>query len=109
MTFADQYSEESFRKKLQGFALRAGRQVIEKALVLYYCLQDRDTPKWTKAVIVGALGYFIAPLDAVPDFTPVFGFVDDLTALALALPVVAVYVKHEHHERAREKLSRWFR
>lgn len=108
MSYADQYSEESFQKKLGAFALSAGRQVVEKALVLYYCLRDQDTPKWTKGVILGALGYFIAPLDVIPDITPVFGFVDDLTALTLALPVVALYVKREHRERAREKLARWF-
>jgi len=101
------YSDKSFWQKVTEFALKAGREVIENALVLYYCLQDPDTPAWAKTVIIGALAYFILPTDAVPDFLP-GGFVDDLGALAVALMIVAVHIKPEHREPAREKLKEWF-
>jgi uncharacterized membrane protein YkvA (DUF1232 family) len=106
-SYAEEYADESFRRKTRRVARRAGREVIEKALVLYYALRDNDTPAWARAVIVSALGYFVMPLDAVPDPTPVLGFVDDLWALAAALPVVAFYVKKEHRERARARIDRW--
>ena len=106
--FAHAYSEEALWKKIAAFAAKAGKQVIEKVLTLYYCLRDPDTPKWAKGTIVGALGYFIAPIDAIPDFIPGVGFSDDLVALAAALAVVAAHIKPEHIERAKELLKTWF-
>ncbi len=82
--------------------------MIEKALVLYYCLRDEDTPAWAKTVIIGSLGYFIVPLDLIPDFTPGVGYADDLGALASALAAVAAHVKDEHHEMAAAKVAKWF-
>lgn len=106
--YSVEYSDKSFWEKVKGFAVKAGKEVIEKALVLYYCLQDPDTPRWARAVIMGALGYFIVPLDAVPDFTPITGFVDDLGALAAALAIVVAHVKPEHGEKACHKMTEWF-
>lgn len=106
--YGKKYSDKSLWGKLRRFAVSAGRQVIEKTLVLYYCFQDPDTPKWAKTVIAGALGYFIAPLDAIPDITPIVGFTDDLGALAMAFGIVAVHVKRQHHQQASEKLKQWF-
>jgi len=101
------YSDKSFWQKVAEFAVQAGKEVIEKALVLYYCMQDSDTPPWAKTVIVGALAYFILPADAVPDFLP-GGFVDDLGALAAALMIVTVHIKPEHWGQVQEKMKEWF-
>lgn len=101
------YDEKSFWAKITDFALKAGREVIKKALILYYCLQDSDTPVWAKTTIIGALGYFIWPFDAYPDFLP-GGYADDLGVLAAALAAVAVHIKMEHKEQAREQLNTWF-
>ena len=101
------YDEKSFWEKVGDFALIAGREFIEKALILYYCLQDSDTPTWAKATIIGALAYFIWPFDAYPDFLP-GGYADDLGVLGAALATVAVHIKEEHKEQAREQLNTWF-
>ncbi|MBE3097915.1 MAG: DUF1232 domain-containing protein [Planctomycetes bacterium] len=106
--YAKEYSEESFWAKLGKYALVAGKQVVEKALILYYCLSDRDTPKWAKGVIIAALGYFILPLDAIPDFVPGVGYADDLGVLAVAFAAVLVHIKSEHREHAKEKVRQWF-
>lgn len=106
--YASSYDEDSFWEKLGRFAARAGKEVVEKALVLYYCLQDPDTPAKARGVIVGALGYLIVPLDAIPDLTPGVGFVDDLGALTLALTIVLAHVKPVHREKASAKLKDWF-
>ena len=105
---ASEFGDSSFWAKLGRYALVAGRVVVERALVLYHCMRDPDTPKWAKSVIAGALGYFVLPIDAVPDLTPFVGYGDDLGALAAALSAVAFYVKPEHRERARAALARWF-
>ena len=106
--YGKEFSEPSLWTKLGKYAVTAGKQVVEKVLTLYYCMLDRDTPAWAKAVIVGALGYFIMPLDAIPDLTPVAGYADDLGALAAAAGMVAIHIKPEHHKKAKEKLKQWF-
>jgi uncharacterized membrane protein YkvA (DUF1232 family) len=102
------YSDESFWKKVKKHALRAGREVIEDALVLYYALQDEETPKWAKTVIIGALAYFILPTDAIPDVIPVAGFTDDLGALAAALTTVGMHLKKDHFAKAQNSLDSFF-
>jgi len=103
------YSEGSFWAKLKKAALVAGKEVVEKALILYYALRDPDTPTWAKGVLIAALGYFISPIDAIPDMIPGAGYGDDLGVLAAALTTVAAHIKKEHIEQARGSLTRWFR
>lgn len=106
--YAAEYSDESFRAKVVAFALKAGRQVIRLALTLYYCLQDEDTPKWARTVIVGALGYFVFPADIIPDFVPGAGYSDDLAVLVAAVASVLVHIKPEHRRQAEERMKEWF-
>lgn len=106
--FSKEYEESSFWEKVKDFAVDAGQDVIEKALTLYYCFLDRDTPAWAKTVIISTLGYFILPVDAIPDLTPAAGYSDDLGALIYALAIVAIHIKPEHKIKAQEKLNDWF-
>lgn len=105
---ADEHSEESFWRKVTDFAKTAGKEVIVTALTSYYCAMDPDTPATAKAIIVGALGYFILPLDAIPDPTPVVGFSDDLGALVMAVTLVAAHIKPEHRKKAEEQWANIF-
>lgn len=100
-----QYDEASFWRKVRRFAFRAGRNVIEKALILYFCLRDPRTPRWAKGIIISALVYFILPLDAVPDILPGVGFTDDLGVLVAVLTTILAHVRPEHRERAKELLE----
>lgn len=102
-----EFSESSFWDKIKEQASTAGKEVIETALKLYYALQDPDTPSSAKAIIIGALVYFIVPTDAVLDFIP-GGYVDDLGALMGALWTVAEHVKDTHTEKAKAKIREWF-
>jgi uncharacterized membrane protein YkvA (DUF1232 family) len=102
------YSENGFWGKIKKIALKAGREVIEKALQLYYAAQSPGTPIWAKSIIYGALGYFISPIDAIPDIIPVVGFADDLGVLVLAVGAVAMYIDQEVKEKAKTKLIDWF-
>jgi uncharacterized membrane protein YkvA (DUF1232 family) len=103
-----EYSEESLWAKIKQFAQIAGKELIEKVLILWHTLKDKDTPAWAKGTIVAALGYFIAPLDMIPDIVPAAGYSDDLGALALALVAVAAHIKESHRQKAKEMLKRWF-
>lgn len=99
---------EDFWRKLARSARVAGREVVEKALWLYYAAQQPDVPRWAKLTIWGALAYFVLPVDAVPDVLPAVGFVDDLGVLAAALATVAAYVDEDVKEQSRQRLCVWF-
>lgn len=106
--FENEFSDDGFWNKVKKFAKTAGEAVIEPALKLYYSAQDPDTPAWAKATIYSALGYFISPIDAIPDITPLIGYADDLGVLVAATAAVAVHIKEEHKKKAKEKLMQWF-
>ena len=107
-SYSEAYSEESFWSKLKQFARVAGMEVVEKALLLYYAAQEEKAPAWAKATIVGALGYFITPLDAIVDLTPAVGYADDLGVLALALAAVAAYINDDVREKTAQRMKQWF-
>ena len=106
--YSKNYNEDSLWDKIKNGAASAGKAVLGRALTLYYCALDTDTPAWAKTVIVGALGYFITPLDAIPDLAPGVGYTDDMGALASAIAIVAIHIKDEHREKANERLKKWF-
>lgn len=107
MDYAHRFSEDGFRSRARRYARRAGRAVAEPALVLYHTLHDPELPAWARSVIYGALGYFLTPWDAVPDFIPGVGYSDDLGVLTAALATVAAHVSPAARERAREQVGRW--
>lgn len=102
------YSESAFWDKLKRIASKAGAKVVYYALVLYYTLVDENTPARYKAIIAGALGYMILPVDMIPDFLPFAGMADDWAALIAAVAYVASAISPEIKARARVKLSQWF-
>lgn len=106
--FRNFYSQNGFWRKLGPQAQSIGYATLEKALYLYYAVQSPATPKWAKRVIYGALGYFIFPLDAIPDLAPLVGYTDDLSVMAAALATVTLYITPEVKAQAREKLNSWF-
>lgn len=102
------YSGPRLWRVLRTSAAAAGRKTLMTALVLFYCLQDSDTPAWAKGVIVGALGYLILPMDMVPDILPGVGYGDDWGALVAAIGTVAAYIKDEHKSKATAQVERLF-
>lgn len=100
------YSGERLWRTLKKVAAAAGRKTLLSALVLFYCLKDKDTPTWAKGVIVGALGYLILPADLIPDILPGAGYGDDWGAIVAALGTVAAYIKDEHKARAHAQVER---
>ena len=105
---AADFTDDSFWAKLRQFAGVAGRQVVEKALWLYFATQAETCPTWAKTTAYGALAYFILPADAVPDILPGVGYVDDLGALAAAVSIIASQITPEVKQKTAETLDRWF-
>jgi uncharacterized membrane protein YkvA (DUF1232 family) len=102
------YSDGDLFKKIIKVGKKASIKVIYVALLLYFTLKKSSTPKWAKAQIIGALGYFIFPVDAIPDIIPVAGYSDDLGILILALGAVAMYIDDDAKNDAKSKLRDWF-
>ncbi|WP_084288200.1 YkvA family protein [Paucisalibacillus globulus] len=102
------YSDDKLWNKISKFAKKAGSSVVYVVLILYYTLQKPEIPVKVKATILGALGYFILPIDLIPDVAFGAGFIDDLGILTAALIQVAVHVDDEVKAKAREKLEKWF-
>ena len=94
----------SFWRKLRGLAGQL--PFAEELLAAYYCAFDRATPLQVKATLVGAIAYFVLPIDAMPDVLPVLGFTDDAAVLATAIKLVASAIRPEHREAARVALDR---
>lgn len=106
--FTSYYSENSFWDKVKKFAKAAGEKVLEPALKLYYAANDEHTPTWAKGIAYGALGYFISPVDAVPDLVPAVGYSDDMGVLIAAVAAIAAHINETHAQKARETLKQWF-
>lgn len=105
---AGTWSPEQFWAKLRAQALRAGRDIVERALWLYFAAEREDTPRWAKLTIYGALAYFILPVDAIPDLLPGAGYVDDMGVLGAAFLTVASHVDASVKRLARERMREWF-
>ena len=79
---------------------------VEDVLASYYCATDRATPLYVKAVLMGALAYFIVPTDVIPDFIAGLGYTDDAAVLTAAIAAVRSYLRPEHFDAARKFLKK---
>ena len=106
--YAQYFSDSKLWSKLKKVAQRAGRKAVYYVLLLYYVSRDASVPTKVKLKVLGALGYFILPLDFIPDAIIGLGFSDDLAALAWALFTIRKYITPEIERKARERLRTWF-
>ncbi|WP_244510413.1 YkvA family protein [Microvirga guangxiensis] len=77
----------------------------EDLLAAFYCATDAKTPSRVKLILLGAIAYFVFPMDAVSDFLPLLGFADDAAVLAAAITQVAGSITEDHRLKARETLG----
>jgi uncharacterized membrane protein YkvA (DUF1232 family) len=100
--------ENSLRRKFWRKLLREAANIpfLEEVLTAHYCAFDRQTPVYVKAVLVGAIVYFVVPDDLIPDYIPVIGYADDAAVIAGALKIMSSHIKPEHREAARRMLAR---
>ncbi len=106
--YQNHYSETRLFSKISKVCKKAGLKAIYYVLLLYYVLIDKNTSLKDKGTIIGALGYFILPLDFIPDFIPIAGYADDIAALTACLHTVSVNVTPAIKKKAVQKLYDWF-
>ena len=107
-SYAKYFNDSKLWNKLKQVAHKAGRKAVYYVLVLYYVSRDPAVPTGLKLKVLGALGYFILPLDLIPDVVLGLGFTDDMAALAWALFTMKKYITPEIERKARERLREWF-
>ena len=108
MKYSNKFTQKDFVDKISRIAKRAGSKLVYAALILYYTLQSDKVSKADKAIIIGALGYMISPLDVIPDAIPIAGLTDDLAVLLYVLKKVWTGIDPEIIAKAKERLSKWF-
>lgn len=102
---ADQRTVDSgFWKKLLKVAGRI--PFTEDLAAAYFCAVDPATPSRVKALLFGALVYFVSPIDAIPDFIAAIGYADDAAVLAAVIGLVARNITEEHRKKAQQALGR---
>ena len=106
--YEQHYNDVSFLEKATRYGKLIGINALYKAVQLWFVMQKPDVPAGTKAVIMGALGYLIAPLDFLPDLLPVLGYTDDLVAITFALIKVQGYIDEEVERKSKKLLAKIF-
>lgn len=108
MQYSGKFTNSDFVEKISKIAKRAGSKLVYAALILYYTLQSDKISVKDKAIIIGALGYLVSPLDVIPDAIPIAGLGDDLAVLIYVLNKVWGNVSEDIKAKAKDKLSKWF-
>ena len=99
--------QERVRSKFWATFRKAARYIpfAEDLVAAYYCAFDPATPTRVRAVLIGALAYFVLPLDAIPDFIAGIGFTDDVTVLIAAIATVGAHITPAHRAAAKRALD----
>ena len=99
--------EARFGSEFLGRLKRVAKRIpfAEDLLAAWICTRDPATPRRVRLTLLAALGYFVLPVDAIPDILPFLGFTDDAAVIAAALAAVAGSITPEHREKARQAMA----
>ncbi len=78
----------------------------EDVLAAFYCAFDPSTPLKVKGILLGALAYFIMPIDVIPDVLLGLGFTDDMAVLYTAISMIRSHMTQAHRDKAKETLDK---
>ena len=108
LSYQKYFTPAAMWEKISAVAKKAGIELVYAVLLLYYVAIDPATPKTDKVRIFGVIGYFILPVDIVPDALPLIGCTDDMAAVLWALKAVCDNITPAVRAKARMRLTRWF-
>ena len=96
--------QKGFWPKIRRTAARIpfARQVVS----VYYSARDPETPTAAKGIMLGALAYFVLPIDAIPDIFAGIGFTDDAAVIAALIATLGANIKRRHKDQADAALER---
>jgi uncharacterized membrane protein YkvA (DUF1232 family) len=91
---------------------KVGKTIVDTcarpAFQLAYAALDPSCPNWVRGVCFGAAGYFICPMDLVPDVIPLIGYSDDAAVLAAAVLTAAAHINDDVKAKAESALQSLF-
>ena len=85
-----------------------GQQLVYAVYLMIGAYKRKDAPGWAKRIILGALGYLLTPIDAVPDLSPLIGYTDDFGVLSFGLVTIASYINNDVRIQARRHVKTLF-
>ena len=106
--YKSSYTEENLQTKLKKYGKKIGVNTTYYILLLYQMIVSNIVPIADKAIIIAALGYFISPLDIIPDIIIGTGFIDDVSVMLIALRQVVKNITPEIKQQAKERLGKMF-
>ena len=106
--YADNYSEEGLWSKITGNFKKVGANLLYKVLQLFYVAKNPNVPMKIRAAMIAPLGYFISPVDLIPDLTPVVGYSDDAAVIAMAIAFAHAYIDDNIRRQAKNTLCEFF-
>jgi len=107
-SFRNFFSPTLLAQKVRLLGTKAGVRLTYTLLLLFYAYRQKDTPFWAKNIVLGVLGYFIAPIDGIPDLTPFVGYTDDFGMLTFGLVTIAAYISKEVRLSAKTAVYKLF-
>src|SRR6202023_1546502 len=72
-----------------------GRSLRQEVLAIYFAARDPRTPWYAKALALCVAGYALSPIDLIPDFVPVLGYLDDVIIVPLGILIVVKLIPPE--------------
>ena len=94
----------SWRMQMSSIRIWA-KELKQQTLVVYFAARDARTPWPVRLLALSIAAYAFSPIDLIPDFIPILGYLDDLIIVPLGLLLVLRLVPHEVMLTAREKAS----
>lgn len=85
---------------------KRAKELKNEISTVYYAYRDPDVGLLPKIVVFITLGYALSPIDLIPDFIPVLGYLDDLIILPALIGLSLKLIPEEVLDRARERAAR---
>lgn len=101
--------EKKLWAKTKSVGLGIGKDIIYKIFCLFFVMRKKEVPTWVKVTAASALGYFIVPVDTVPDFIVGLGYTDDVALITSAFVTLNSYIDDEIKSQAEEAFSKVFK
>lgn len=79
----------------------------DQLVSVYFAARDPETPTAAKAIMLGALAYFVMPFDTIPDVLAGIGFTDDAAVIAAVIATLGANIRRRHRDLAKSTLDGW--
>ena len=77
------------------------RSIKRDVLAVYFAARDPRTPWYAKVLALCVAGYALSPIDLIPDFIPVLGYLDDVIVVPLGILAVVRLIPRDVMDESR--------